>query len=153
MEDRLGLAHILVVEDSPADVELMRFILEEAKIFNKPEVISNGQAALDRILRRGAFAQAPVPDIVFLDLNLPGLSGSEILERLRAERDVTVPIVVLTGAENELSSSSEAGVLGDCYLVKPVTAMKLIEAIKCIENLYWSLVSRIEESRPQGRAL
>lgn len=151
MDDRFALADIVVVEDSPADAELIRYVFDEAKIFNTLTVIDNGQDALDRLMQRKEYAHAARPDIVFLDLNLPGIGGKEILAQLKASGKGDIPIIILTGCETERSSAEQAGIPADCFLIKPLLTENLINLVRLLKDMYWGLIS-IKNQPPEAAA-
>jgi len=91
---------ILLVEDNPGDVELTREALDAAKVSNKLHVVEDGADAVDFLFRRGRFTDVPRPDIILLDLNLPGKDGREVLSEIKVEPDLSqIPVVVLTTSQ------------------------------------------------------
>lgn len=130
------LMQILLVEDSVADVELTLEALSDAKIANEVTVVRDGAEAMT-FLRQ---AQPP-PDLVILDLNLPKMSGHEVLAAMRAdERLRSVPVAILT------TSSAEADVVrtydlgANCYLTKPVDVDQFVHVVQSIEDFWLGLV-------------
>ena len=93
---------ILLVEDNPGDVELTREALEMAKVANRLHVVDDGADAVDFLFRRGRYADAPRPDIILLDLNLPKKDGRQVLSEIKAEPSLAqIPVVVLTTSQAE----------------------------------------------------
>src|SRR5512138_627052 len=93
---------VLLVEDNPADVRMIREALEVSRIAHRLYVVEDGELALDFVNRRGGFANSPRPDLVLMDLKIPKLHGHDVIERLRAESgNARLPIVVLTGSRLE----------------------------------------------------
>jgi len=133
------LMHILLVEDSVADVELTLEALSEAKIANEVTVVRDGAAALAHLL---ANASGPGrPDLVILDLNLPKVSGHEVLAAMRDHDDLRrLPVAILT------TSSAEADVVrtydlgANCYLTKPVDVDQFVHVVRSIEDFWLGLV-------------
>jgi DNA-binding response OmpR family regulator len=130
---------ILLVEDSVADVELTLEALEDAKIANEVTVVRDGAAALTH-LRTTATGPAR-PDLVILDLNLPRMSGHEVLAAMRADDDLRrMPVAILT------TSSAEADVVrtydlgANCYLTKPVDVDQFVHVVRSIEDFWLGLV-------------
>jgi two-component system, chemotaxis family, response regulator Rcp1 len=133
------LMQILLVEDSLADVELTLEALADAKIANEVTVVRDGQAALDHLL--GADAESRRPDLVILDLNLPKLSGHEVLAQMRADPELRrVPVAILTtsSAEKDVVKGYDLG--ANCYLTKPVDVEQFVHVVQSIEDLWLGLV-------------
>ena len=144
--------HILLVEDSPADVELTLRAFKRRKLSNPVAVARDGEEALDYIHRRGAFgAGAPVPGLILLDLRLPKVDGLEVLRQLK-EHPVyrNVPVVVLTtsGEDRDVARSYELGAAS--YIVKPVEFEKFQEVVERID-LYW-IVTNVPYPADDGSA-
>ena len=144
--------HILLVEDSPADVELTLRAFKRRKLSNPVAVARDGEEALDYIHRRGAFgAGAPVPGLILLDLRLPKVDGLEVLRQLK-EHPVyrNVPVVVLTtsGEDRDVARSYELGAAS--YIVKPVEFEKFQEVVERID-LYW-IVTNVPYPAPDRSA-
>ncbi len=144
--------HILLVEDSPADVELTLRAFKRRKLSNPVAVARDGEEALDYIHRRGAFgAGAPVPGLILLDLRLPKVDGLEVLRQLK-EHPVyrNVPVVVLTtsGEDRDVARSYELGAAS--YIVKPVEFEKFQEVVERID-LYW-IVTNVPYPSDDGSA-
>jgi CheY-like chemotaxis protein len=139
---RQRLAHILLVEDSPADIELTRQALAEAEIETDVTVCADGEAAARYLRREGEHAQAPRPDLILLDLNLPKKDGRELLVEIKRDADLSlIPIVVLT------TSASEEDVLHayrehvNCYIRKPVRLQEFIDVVRTIDEYWLSIVT------------
>lgn len=139
------LAIILLVEDNASDEELTLRALKRANVRNPVVVVRDGAAALDYVFRRGAYAdRAPDEEIqiVLLDLNLPKLSGHDVLRAIRAdERTHLLPVVILTSS-NEDRDLAE-GYAGGCnsYVVKPVDFTQFAEAVRQL-GLYWLVLNQ-----------
>ncbi len=132
---------ILLVEDSPGDVRLTIEALKEGKVRNKLSVVTDGVEAMDFLHRRGAFASAPRPDIILLDLNLPRKDGREVLQEIKMDPVLRrIPVVVLTTstAEEDIIRSYDLHV--NCYISKPVDMERFIEVVKAIDNFWFSIV-------------
>jgi chemotaxis family two-component system response regulator Rcp1 len=113
---------ILLAEDNPADVYLIRqAILKHNKTLNlEMIVVTDGELAIDFILRRGRFARACRPDLIVLDLNLPKSDGVDVLRCVREQPDLSnIPVIVLTSSDsaNDRSIAEQLG--ADCFLTKP----------------------------------
>jgi len=111
---------ILLVEDNPADVRMTREALAFARIVHDLHVVGDGDQALAFLLREGAFTSAPIPDLMLLDLSLPGLSGHGVLQALRDRRAKRhFPIVVLTGSRLQSDVERSFALNADTQIVKP----------------------------------
>jgi CheY-like chemotaxis protein len=136
---------ILIVEDSPEDLELALRALRKANLAARIEVARDGQDALDYLFGAGAHAGRRVedrPGVVLLDLKLPKVDGLEVLQRLKADaRTRTIPTVVLTSSREEadLARSYELGV--NSYIVKPVSFDQFSAAVQKL-GLYWLLLNQ-----------
>jgi CheY-like chemotaxis protein len=133
-------ATLLIVEDRPADVLLIRRAFMKAQIANPLQVVGDGVDAVAYLSGSGAFGDRqkhPLPALLLLDLKLPRKSGLEVLSWLRAQPDLRrLPVVVLTSSK-ETSDVNRAYELGaNSYLLKPVTFESLLEMIKTL-RLYW----------------
>ncbi|HEY6200723.1 MAG TPA: response regulator [Candidatus Binatia bacterium] len=133
-------ATILIVEDRPADVLLIRRAFMKAQIANPLQVVRDGETAVAYLAGSGAYADRqahPLPALLLLDLKLPRKSGLEVLMWLRAQPEIRrLPVVVLTSSK-ETTDVNRAYELGaNSYLLKPVTFESLLDMIKTL-RLYW----------------
>ncbi len=129
--------NILLVEDNPADMRLVREALAESAVPARLHWVADGRAALDFVRRNGAHADAPTPDLVLLDLNLPGIGGKEVLREIKRDPLLaSIPVVVLT------SSAARQDVLDayrehvNSYLRKPTDYDDYLALVGLIES-YW----------------
>jgi two-component system, chemotaxis family, response regulator Rcp1 len=132
---------ILLVEDSLSDVELTVEAMRDAKVANELSVVADGVLALAFLRNEGQYAQAPRPDLVLLDLNLPRKNGIEVLAEMRSEpRLRTIPVVVLTTskAESDVLRSYELG--ANCFITKPVRLARFLEVIEAIVDFWLTIV-------------
>ncbi|MGI5176957.1 response regulator [Dactylosporangium sp. CA-152071] len=131
---------ILLVEDDPGDVLITREAFADHKVSNRLTVCADGADALRFLRREGAYATAPRPDIVLLDLNLPGVDGRAVLAAIHADPALNdIPVVVLTSsrAEEDFLRSHELRV--DTYIAKPVDFASLMHVVRRIETFYISV--------------
>lgn len=129
--------HILLVEDNPADVELTRQCFLESRIPNEIHAASNGDSALAFLRRSEPFTAAPRPDLVLLDLNLPGIDGREILAAIKRDPDLqTIPVVVLTTSDADNDILEAYRLQANSYLRKPVDLDEFIELADAM-CIYW----------------
>ena len=132
---------ILLVEDSPSDTELTVEALEEGKIYNHLSMVEDGVQALEFLRRQGAYADAPRPDLILLDLNLPRKDGREVLAELKADSELKViPVVVLTTSRADEDVLRAYSLHANCYILKPVDFKQFVEVVKHIENFWLSVV-------------
>jgi CheY-like chemotaxis protein len=132
---------VLLVEDDPGDELMTREAFEENKVRNTLHVARDGEEALDFLNRRGAFADAPRPDLVLLDLNLPKFDGRQVLAEIKADENLrTIPVVVLTtsGAEEDILRSYQLH--ANAYVTKPVDFARFIQVVRQIDNFFVSVV-------------
>jgi two-component system, chemotaxis family, response regulator Rcp1 len=132
---------ILLVEDNPGDVRLTREALKDGKFHNNLNVVQDGVEALLFLRKEGVFRDAPTPDIILLDLNLPRKSGREVLKEIKQDEELRrIPIVVLTTSadENDILASYELH--ANCYITKPVDLNQFMTIVQNIENFWFSIV-------------
>lgn len=135
------LAEILLVEDNPADVDMMQETLEESKIANNLQVVNDGEKALDYLYRRGEFASSIRPDLVLLDLGLPKAGGLEVLAEIKGDPELRrIPVVILTTSKAEEDIIKSYDLHANSYIQKPVHLSDFIEMIKAIEDFWFGIV-------------
>lgn len=134
-------AQILLVEDNPGDVRLTVEALRGAKVANELHVVGDGEEAIEFLRRRGRHADAPRPDIVLLDLNLPRLEGREVLAEIKADDDLArIPIIVLTSSSAEEDILSSYALHANCFITKPVDFRDFIAAVRSLEGFWLKIV-------------
>ena len=139
--NNLETIDILLVEDNPGDIDLTREALDEAKVLNRLHVAEDGEQALDFVFRRGQFVDAPRPDLILLDLNLPKRDGREVLEEIRSAPEVTdIPIVILTSSQAEEDIVRAYRLHANCYITKPVNFVQFLKIIHAIEDFWLTIV-------------
>ena len=132
---------ILMVEDNPGDARLTREALKESKICNNLHHVIDGVEAMAFLRKEGPYKDAPTPDIIFLDLNLPRKDGRQVLAELKViPRLKHIPVVVLTTSEAEQDVAKSYELHANCYITKPVDLDKFVEIIHGIENFWLSIV-------------
>lgn len=135
------LIEILLVEDNPGDVRLAEEALRDNKLYNRVSVVQDGVEALKFLRREGKFAEAPRPDIILLDLNLPRKDGREVLAEIKGDKDLRrIPVVILTTSQSEDDVHKTYDLSGNCYIAKPVNWEQFIEIVKSIENFWLTVV-------------
>ena len=132
---------ILLVEDNPGDVRLTREAFAEARINNDLHDVNDGEAALDFLHQRGDHADAPRPDLMLLDLNLPKVDGLDVLEEVKSHDDLrTIPVVVLTSSEAEEDVVQSYEQHTNAYLTKPIDPNEFVDVIRSFERFWLTLV-------------
>ena len=132
---------ILLVEDNPADVRLTQEAFKEGKVHNHMSIARNGEEALAFLRRAGQFADAPRPDIILLDLNLPRKDGREVLAEIKEDADLKhIPVVILTTSENENDLIQSYSLHANCYICKPVDLENFLEVVRRIEGFWLEIV-------------
>jgi CheY-like chemotaxis protein len=133
---------ILLVEDSPADVELTREALQESKLSNNLAVVTDGEAAMAFLRNEPPYGSAPRPDLILLDLNLPRKTGREVLAEVKADPSLaTIPVVIMTVSRDERDILESYRLHANCYIRKPVRFREFIEIVKSIEDFWFSIVT------------
>jgi CheY-like chemotaxis protein len=132
---------ILMVEDNPGDVRLTVEALKEAKVRNNLHTAEDGVEALAFLRREGRYAEAPRPDLVLLDLNLPKKNGREVLAEIKNDPDLRrIPVVILTVSQAEQDIVKSYNLHANCYITKPVDLDQFLEVVKSIENFWLTVV-------------
>jgi len=132
---------ILLVEDNPGDVRLTREALTANKIRNTLHVVADGVQALAFLRKQGKHANAPRPNLILLDLNVPKKDGREVLAEIKGDGNLRrIPVVVLTtsGAEEDILKAYDLN--ANCYVTKPVNFDSFIQVVKSIESFWVTIV-------------
>jgi CheY-like chemotaxis protein len=132
---------ILLIEDNPADIRLLQEGFREARIHNALHPVTSGKDALDFLHRREGHSAAPRPDLILLDLNLPGISGHAVLSEIKQDDALkTIPVVVLTSSESQADIRRSYEAHANCFISKPVDFAGLIGVVSRIEEFWFSIV-------------
>jgi two-component system response regulator len=132
---------VLLVEDNPDDAALAIRALAKAKIRNRVYVAPDGADALDYLHRRGPHTEAPQPDLILLDLNLPRIDGRAVLEEIkRDERLRHIPVVVVTGSQDEEDMARSYQLHVHAYVTKPINPVQFLTAVNGIEQFWLEIV-------------
>jgi CheY-like chemotaxis protein len=141
-------AEILLVDDNPADVRLVREALYESRLRNELHVVGDGEEALAFLRREAGFADARRPDLVLLDLNLPKKNGREVLAEMKSDKMLKdIPVVILTTSNSDRDVLESYDLCANCYVRKPVQFQAFVEVVQSIENFWFKIVTL-----PQGRS-
>jgi chemotaxis family two-component system response regulator Rcp1 len=138
---------LLLVEDSEPDVRLTVEALHEAKVKNRLSVVEDGVEAMDFLLRRNGYTEAPRPDLILLDLNLPRKDGRQVLREIKSDPSLRrIPVVILTTSKGEEDVLRAYDLHANCYITKPVDFNRFMEVVKSIEE-FWLTVVRLPEEK------
>jgi two-component system, chemotaxis family, response regulator Rcp1 len=150
MCDGNGAVEVLLVEDNPGDVRLTKEALKEGRLLNNVSVVGDGVEALLFLRRQGKYAEAILPDLILLDLNLPKKDGREVLAEIKADpRLRRIPVVVLTTSSAEEDILKTYDLHANCYITKPVDLDQFMRVVKSIEDFWVSVVKLPLENRVQ----
>ncbi|MDT0302212.1 response regulator [Streptomonospora wellingtoniae] len=141
-EDNLVQAiEVLLVEDDPGDVLMTKEAFAEHKVGNNLNVVSDGVEALRFLRREGEHADAPMPHLILLDLNLPRKDGREVLEEVKKDEGLAhIPIVVLTTSEAEEDILRSYRLHASAYVAKPVDFEQFIQVVRQIDDFFVTVV-------------
>ncbi|MBT2898788.1 MULTISPECIES: response regulator [unclassified Streptomyces] len=132
---------VLLVEDDPGDELMTREAFEDNKIRNTLHVVRDGQEALDFLYQRGEYTEAPRPDLVLLDLNLPKYDGRQVLEQIKGDPELAlIPVVVLTTSSAEEDILRSYKLHANAYVTKPVDLDQFIAAVRQIDEFFVTVV-------------
>lgn len=132
---------VLLVEDNPGDVRLTREAFEQARLRTELHVVRRGEEALDYLNQQGNYENATQPDIVLLDLNLPGLNGLEVLEEIRETPELkTIPVIILTSSKSEEDIVRSYERHANAYLTKPVNVDKFVNLARTVGDFWLQTV-------------
>ncbi|MGA8543140.1 MAG: response regulator [Thermoplasmata archaeon] len=132
---------ILIVEDNPADARLVREVMRDSKVLNEIQWVPDGVEALAYLRRQGKYANAPRPNLIFLDLNMPRKDGREVLREVKADTDLRrIPIVVMTSSQAEEDIARAYDHHANCYVRKPIDFAQFHEVVKSIETFWFATV-------------
>jgi len=132
---------ILMVEDNPGDVRLTVEALKEGKVRNNFHTVEDGVEAMSFLRRQGRYTEAPRPDLILLDLNLPKMNGREVLAEIKEDPELRrIPVVILTVSKAEQDIVKSYNLHANCYITKPVDLDQFLEVVKSIENFWLTVV-------------
>ncbi len=132
---------VLLVEDNPGDVRLTQEAFKEGKLSNGLHVVMDGVAAMAFLRREGEYADAPRPDIILLDLNLPKMDGREVLAKIKTDDELkSIPVIILTTSSAEEDIIRTYNHHANCYITKPVDLEQLINVVRSIEDFWLTVV-------------
>lgn len=132
---------VLLVEDDAGDTLMIREAFEDNKVRNRLTCVADGVQALDVLRREGEHADAPRPDLILLDLNLPRKDGREVLAEIKGDDDLSsIPVVVLTTSQAEEDVLRSYKLHANAYVTKPVDFERFIEVVRQIDDFFVTVV-------------
>ena len=132
---------VLLVEDDPGDVLMTQEAFADYKVANNLSIVNNGEDAILFVRKEGKFADAPTPDLVLLDLNLPRRDGREVLKEIKSDPDLrSIPVVVLTTSEADEDVMASYQLHANAYVRKPVDFDQFLEAVRAIDDFFITVV-------------
>jgi two-component system, chemotaxis family, response regulator Rcp1 len=136
------MALILLVEDNAGEARLAKEALKEGDIYNELVIVTDGVQASDFIFKRNQFIDAPTPDLILLDINLPKKNGHEVLNEIKNHEDYKkIPVVMLSNSKDEEDIMKAYNLHANCYISKPLDLDQFIDKIKSIKNFWLSTVN------------
>lgn len=133
---------ILLVEDSPTDALLTKRALAHAKLINRLHIVDDGVKAMQFLHKQEPYTDAPRPNLILLDLNLPKKNGREVLAEIKADDELkTIPVIVLTSSNAEEDVMGSYKLHANSYITKPVGFEAFAEAVASIENFWLAVVT------------
>ncbi|MGS2718126.1 response regulator [Eionea flava] len=132
---------ILMVEDNPADVELTKEAFSDGKLSNSLHIVHDGEEALDYLYKRARFANVETPDIILLDLNLPKISGKEVLATLKGDASLSsIPVIILSSSEDSEDIKASYALNANSFVTKPVAIDDFLAVVKSVEHFWVEVV-------------
>jgi two-component system, chemotaxis family, response regulator Rcp1 len=132
---------ILLVEDSPDDADLTMDALRDGRVRNRITHVEDGVEAMAFLRREGKYADAPRPDLILLDLNLPRKGGREVLAEVKQDPELRrIPVVIMTSSDDEKDILAAYNLYVNCYVTKPVDLDQFIGVVKSIEQFWFTIV-------------
>ena len=135
------MIEILLIEDSPGDTRLVQEALKEGRVRNRLSVVEDGEEALAFLRQKGPHVDAPVPDLILLDLNLPRKDGREVLAEIKGNGQLRrIPVIVLTTSQDEIDILRSYELNANCYITKPVDLDQFLHVVRTIETFWLEIV-------------
>jgi CheY-like chemotaxis protein len=132
---------VLLVEDDPGDVLMTKEAFEDYRLSNMLHVVTDGVEAMEFLRRQGEHTDAPRPDLVLLDLNLPRMDGREVLQAIKSDPELaSIPVVILTTSEAEEDVLRSYSLHANAYVTKPVDFERFIQVVRQIDEFFVTVV-------------
>ena len=146
MEFTVKKTNILLIEDNAGDVRLIQEAFKDSKIENKFSVFYDGESAMEYLCKCGEYSHSVMPDIIFLDLNLPKKSGLEILEEIKSNSVLKkIPVIILTTSNAHEHIQKSYNLYANCYITKPVDFNEFVNVVKVIE-CFWFNIAKLPKT-------
>ena len=146
--ENLEAVKILLIEDDRGDQKLVKTSLDKQKMANEVFVADSGEDALDYLASSKA-GEFPMPDLILLDLNMPGMGGKECLRRIKSDEELdTIPIIILTTSDSEQDIIESYKLHASGYIKKPVTLQGFQDIMNNLENYWFVVCKRVKKSQP-----
>lgn len=141
------MAEILLVEDNEGDARLALEAMRDSRLANTVHRVRDGEEAMDFLLRRGAFPDAPRPGLILLDLNLPRMNGIEVLAEIKKDPSLLrIPVVILTASSAEEDIVKSYDLHANCFVTKPLGLEQFAKVTRSIEDFWFGIVQLPESS-------
>jgi CheY-like chemotaxis protein len=151
MEFQSPALEVLLVEDNPGDVLLTEEAFQEIPASVHLHVVGDGAQALQFLRREEGYSNAPTPDLILLDLNLPTMTGSEVLEYIKADPELRrIPVVILTTSNSEDDIVKSYDLHANCFVTKPIDFDEFASALRLV-NEFWTRVARLPPAQGAPR--
>ncbi len=138
---------ILLVEDNAGDARLAKEAMRDSKIRNTLHHVGDGEEAMEFLYQKGKHADAPRPDLILLDLNLPRKDGRAVLEEVKTDDNLKrIPVVILTTSSDEQDILRSYNLHANCYITKPIDLTQFLKVVQSIED-FWLTIVKL----PNGR--
>ncbi len=135
--------HILLVEDNPADARLTQEAIRDTQYRYQLHLAEDGEEAMEFLRQEGDFTDVPRPDLILLDLNLPGMDGREVLAEIKSDEDLgSIPVIVLTTSTAQQDLLYSYGLRANSYVNKPIDRDRFNDMIKSVME-YWINISTL----------
>jgi two-component system, chemotaxis family, response regulator Rcp1 len=132
---------ILLVDDNEGDARLAREAMKDSKVKNKMYHVLDGAEAMEFLRRQGKYTDAPRPDLILLDLNLPKLDGREVLAQIKNDEELKrIPVVILTVSSAEEDILKTYHLHANCYITKPLDLSQFMKVVRSIEDFWLTIV-------------
>jgi CheY-like chemotaxis protein len=139
--ESVRVVDVLLVEDDPGDVLMTQEAFADHKVHNRLHVVSDGVEAMAFLRKEGSHAEAPTPDLILLDLNLPKMDGREVLAAIKADEKLrSIPVVILTTSEAEEDVLRSYSLHANAYVTKPVDFERFIDVVRRIDDFFITVV-------------
>ena len=141
MENKQRPARVLLVEDNNGDIILTRRAFRESRIANELDVVTSGEDALSYLKQEGEYAKVGTPDLILLDLNLPQMSGQEVLSFIKEEKALRhIPVIILSSSSAEQDVVKSYNLHANGYVIKPMNLEAFKEVVSTLERFWFTLV-------------